>query len=71
MNRTCGITTGIVVATVAWLAYVLLMSLDKRPGGDEEGSYELGSGKMFDNIAPRYDMINKVLLVHPYLSFIH
>lgn len=56
---------GIVVATVAWLAYVMLTSLGKRPGPDEEGSYELGSGKMFDNIAPRYDMINKVLLVHP------
>ena len=31
---------------------------EQQSGGGEE--YQLGSGKMFDTIAPRYDLINKV-----------
>eukprot|EP00752_Nemacystus_decipiens_P009755 g8712.t1 len=45
-------------AVVACVAYAVLR------GGQQpapEGEYQLGSGKMFDSIAPRYDLINKVI----------
>lgn len=53
----CGPTSAVIAAAAACVAYAVLRGA-QQPA--PEGEYELGSGKMFDSIAPRYDLINKV-----------
>lgn len=55
----CGVASAAVTAVVACLAFAVMYGgqQSKQQGG---GEYQLGSGKMFDTIAPRYDLINKV-----------
>lgn len=53
----CGPASAFITAAVACVVYAVLRS-GQQPAFD--GEYELGSGKMFDSIAPRYDLINKV-----------
>lgn len=53
----CGSASAVIAAVVACLAYAFLRG-EQQPA--PEGGYELGSGEMFDSIAPRYDLINKV-----------
>lgn len=43
---------------VAWLTLKDGKGVNGEAGGG--GDYDLGSGQMFDAIAPRYDLINKV-----------
>lgn len=54
----CGSASAVITAVVACVAYAVLRGGQQQPASD--GDYELGSGKMFDSIAPRYDLINKV-----------
>lgn len=52
------------LAAIAASVVVAWLSLTGGKGGDEAvvvgADYDLGSGQMFDAIAPRYDLINKV-----------
>lgn len=57
----CGSASAVITAVVACVAYAVLRG-GQQPA-TAEGEYELGSGKMFDSIAPRYDLINKVCVV--------
>lgn len=59
-NMKCSPVSAVITAVAACVAYAVLR------GGQQptvEGDYVLGSGKMFDSIAPRYDVINKVCTV--------
>lgn len=53
----CGSASAVITAVVACVAYAVLRGGQQQAA---QGEYELGSGKMFDSIAPRYDIINKV-----------
>ena len=55
-----GSASAVVTAVVACVAYAVLRGV-QQPA--HEGEYDLGSGEMFDSIAPRYDLINKVGVV--------
>lgn len=55
----CGVVSAALAALVACFAFTVMYGgkqLEQKGGED----YQLGSGKMFDAIAPRYDLINKV-----------
>lgn len=60
--KPCGAVSALLAAVVACLAYVLLRNSGQQEDSPAPGAYELGSGRMFDAIAPRYDLINKVTL---------
>lgn len=55
----CGPASAVLAAAVACVVYAVLRGGQQR-GREGGGEYELGSGEMFDSIAPRYDLINKV-----------
>ncbi|CAM9383295.1 unnamed protein product [Hapterophycus canaliculatus] len=58
----CGTTSAVLTAVIACFAYAFLVRNQQHQLEAEGGvGYELGSGKMFDSIAPRYDLINKVI----------
>ncbi|CAM9225519.1 unnamed protein product [Scytosiphon promiscuus] len=58
----CGATSAVLAAVVACFAYACLVRNQHSQLEAEAGEeYVLGSGKMFDSIAPRYDLINKVI----------
>ncbi|CAM9486623.1 unnamed protein product [Ectocarpus fasciculatus] len=61
--KPCGATSAVLTAVAACVAYavIFLGGQQQRSGSEGGGEYELGSGKMFDSIAPRYDLINKVI----------
>ncbi len=54
-----GGASAVIAAAVACVVYAVLRG-GQRKGREGGGEYELGSGEMFDSIAPRYDLINKV-----------
>lgn len=64
--KPCGATSAVLTAVAACVAYAVLFwgGQQQRSGSEGGGEYELGSGKMFDSIAPRYDLINKVWQQH-------
>ena len=64
----CGMASAIALAAFACFAYVMLSGMEQQQPVGEEGTYELGSGRMFDAIAPRYDMINKVVSCFLYVN---
>ncbi|CAM9546888.1 unnamed protein product, partial [Sphacelaria rigidula] len=53
----------VLVTAVASVVIALVAVTGKNAGDGKAGSrqYDLGSGQMFDAIAPRYDLINKVI----------
>lgn len=60
----CGTTSAVLAAVLACFAYAFLVrSQQHQLEGERGAGYELGSGKMFDSIAPRYDLINKVISI--------
>ncbi|CAM9809382.1 unnamed protein product [Pylaiella littoralis] len=60
----CGGVLALLIAAVACVAYAVFIRGGQQQlvsEGGQRQEYELGSGKMFDSIAPRYDLINKVM----------
>lgn len=69
--KPCAIVSAILAASSACIAYVVLSAGQKQQQQQgESAEYDLGSGRMFDAIAPRYDVINKVR-IHALLPYKH